>query len=385
MTTSFLPVLDNSDPRLRLTVENRIRNIFVTQSENTRHRKEENVNHIPVVTETSSRVLQAGVNTLQKTLVLKKQTELDEVNQQLALKRQEFKTCVEALARRRSELEIKQQQTKERAIKFEKFVAENEVKRRRALQKYEDARELNVSKQREIEDLTDQLKQLRARQQVLKERMSKYKIYEDYLMKTLDYLPSTYLDNGSESLVMPIIRRHEALSTTHRELLLRLGRLEEEVERSHRQQQIMKQDHSLNKLMANKELSELQSELETLKEENKQTEVKLLVEQDLSRVKVEEVGCLLMAINNLAEQCYLAAYGPLENMNMLTMMDMVKEYILDKADTERRARRLMESGSAMTSRTALTDKRERGSMKSIGSKTQIKSSSKVIRKSETMS
>lgn len=31
-----------------------------------------------------------------------------------------------------------------------------------------------------------------------------------------------------------------------------------------------------------------------------------------------------MAINNLAEQCYLPAYGPLENMNVLTMMDMVK-------------------------------------------------------------
>lgn len=40
--------------------------------------------------------------------------------------------------------------------------------------------------------------------------------------------------------------------------------------------------------------------------------------------QVEEVGTLLMAINNLAEQCYLAAYGPLENMNILTMMDMVK-------------------------------------------------------------
>lgn len=31
-----------------------------------------------------------------------------------------------------------------------------------------------------------------------------------------------------------------------------------------------------------------------------------------------------MAINNLAEQCYLLAYGPLENMNILRMMDMVK-------------------------------------------------------------
>ncbi|XP_035530169.1 coiled-coil domain-containing protein 42 homolog [Morone saxatilis] len=383
MMTSSLPVLDSSDPRLKLTVQNRIRNIFVTQSEDTRHRKEEDVNHIPVVTETSSRVLETGVNTLQKTLVLKKQAELDEVNKQLALKRQEFKSCVEALAQRRSELEIKQQQTKERAIKFEKFVAENEVKRRRALKKYEAAREQNVLKQREIEDLTEQLKQLRARQQVLKERMAKYKIYEDYLMKTLDYLPTTDLDNGSDSLVMPIIRRHETLSITHQDLLQRLERLEEEVEQGQRQLQTMKQQHSIKKLMANKDLSELQSELETLKEKNKQAEVNLLMQQGLSREKVEEVGILLMAINNLAEQCYLAAYGPLENMDILTMMDMVKEYILDKADTEKRARRLMESGSAMTSRTVLTDRRERGSMKSIGSKTQIKSSSKVSRKSGT--
>ncbi|XP_078132907.1 uncharacterized protein CCDC197 [Sander vitreus] len=367
MTTSSLLVLDNSDPRLKLTVQNRIRNIFVTQSEDSRYRKEDNVNHIPVVTEASSRVLEAGVNTLQKTLVLKKQAELDEVDQQLTLKRKEFKNYVEALAQRRSELEIKQQQTKERAMKFEKFVAENEVKRRRALKKYEAARELNIAKQKEIEDLTEQLKQLRARQQVLKERMAKYKIYEDYLMKTLDYLPSTYLDNGSESLVMPIIRRHETLSITHRELLQRLGRLEEEVEQGQRQLQIMKQEHSIKKLMANKELSQLQSELETLKEKNKQAEVNLLMEQGLSREKVEEVGCLLMAINNLAEQCYLAAYGPLENMNILTRMDMVKEYIQDKADTEKRARRLMESGSAMTSRTALMDKRERA-MKGIVNK-----------------
>ena len=60
--------------------------------------------------QTSSRVLEAGVNTLQRTLVLKKQAELDEVDKQLALKRQEFKRRVEALAQRRSELETKQQQ-----------------------------------------------------------------------------------------------------------------------------------------------------------------------------------------------------------------------------------------------------------------------------------
>ncbi|KAF3844847.1 hypothetical protein F7725_008010 [Dissostichus mawsoni] len=137
----------------------------------------------------------------------------------------------------------------------------------------------------------------------------------------------TYLDDGSESLVMPIIRRHETLSITHRDLLQRWGHLEEEVEQGQRQLQIMKQEHSIKKL-------------------------------------VKEVGCLLMAINNLADLCYIATYGPLENMNILTKMDM--EYIQDKADTERRARRLMESGSAITSRTALTDKREKGSIKNGG-------------------
>ncbi|KAM7375839.1 hypothetical protein PAMP_005606 [Pampus punctatissimus] len=385
MTTSFLPFLDPSDPRLKLRVENKTRNIFVTQSEDTRHRKEENVNHIPVVTESPSRVLEAGVNTLQKTLVLKKQAELEEVDKQLALKRQEFKSCAQALSQRGSELEMKQEQTKERALKFEKFVAENEAKRCRALKKYEAAREQNILKQREIEQLMIQLKELRARQQVLKERMAKYKIYEDYLMKTLDFLPSNYLENGSESLVMPIIRRHETLSITHQELLQRLWRLEEEVDEGQRQLQTMKQDHSIKKLTANKEFSELQRELESLKERNKQAEVNLVMEQGQSRKKVEDAGSLLMAINNLAEQCYLPAYGPLENMNVLTMMDMVKEYILDKADTEKRARRLMESGSAMTSRTALTDRRDRASMKSIGGKTHIKSQSKVSKKSETFS
>lgn len=54
-------------------------------------------------------------------------------------------------------------QTKEKLIKYEKFVEENEMKRCQELQKYEVAQKQNVSKEREIKDLTEQLKQLRAR------------------------------------------------------------------------------------------------------------------------------------------------------------------------------------------------------------------------------
>lgn len=48
-------------------------------------------------------------------------------------------------------------------MKFEKFVAENEVKRLQAMKKYDTAREQNKLKQKEIEDLTEQLKQRRGR------------------------------------------------------------------------------------------------------------------------------------------------------------------------------------------------------------------------------
>ncbi|XP_041668593.1 coiled-coil domain-containing protein 42 homolog [Cheilinus undulatus] len=385
MTTSSLPVVGDRDSRLKLTVENRTRNIFVTQLDEKRQTKEENVNYLPVVTETSSKILEAGVHTLQRTLILKKQAELDEVDKQLTLKRLEFKHSIEALAKRRSELEMKQQETKERVMKFEKFVVENEEKRLGAMKKYEAARKQSILKQKEIDDLTEQLKELKSRHHVLKEKIAKYKIYEDYLVKTLDFFPKTYHDNESDSSVMAIIQRHETLSITNQRLLQRWELLEEEVDQRQQQLHTMKMEHSIRKLRAIKELSELQSELETLKEKNKQAEAHLLMEQGLSREKVEEMGSVLMAINNLAEQCYLPTYGPLENMNLLAKMDMVKEFILDLADTEKRARRLMESGSAVTSRTALTDKRGRGSMKSISSKTQIKSSSKVSRKSEATS
>ncbi|XP_071767051.1 uncharacterized protein CCDC197 [Centroberyx gerrardi] len=383
MENSALPSLDENDSRLKLTVENRMRNIFVTQLEDTR--KEENANHIPVITETAGRILEAGVNTLQKTLVLKKQVELNKVDRQLALKRQEFKSHMQVLAQRRSELEIKQQETRDKAKKFEKFVDDNEVKRRRALKKYQVAREQNVSKKREIEDLTEKLNKLQVRQQDLKERVAKYKIYEAYLMKILDHLPENYLEYGSDYLVMPIIRRHETLSLTHQDLVQHVGQLAEELEQGQRQLEIMKQEHNTSKLMTNKELSELQSQWDRLREKNKQREMNLLMDQDQSRDQVEEVGSLLIAIKNLGEQCYLQTYGPLEDMNILVMMDMMKEYILDKADTEKRAMRLMDCGFAVASGTDLPDKRERGSSKNITSKTQLKSSSKVSGKSETSS
>lgn len=60
--------------------------------------------------QTSSKLLEAGVKALKRTLIARKQAELHELDVQLALKTQDFRSCMEALASRRSELETQQRQ-----------------------------------------------------------------------------------------------------------------------------------------------------------------------------------------------------------------------------------------------------------------------------------
>ncbi|KAL2095462.1 hypothetical protein ACEWY4_010181 [Coilia grayii] len=100
---------------------------------------------------------------MQQTLLLKKQVELDELDSRFAHKQKEFKVRMEALERRRADLKRKQQWTKEKAAKFEKFVEESELKQRRALKKFQVETRLNDLKQRELTGLMEELEILQTR------------------------------------------------------------------------------------------------------------------------------------------------------------------------------------------------------------------------------
>lgn len=54
-------------------------------------------------------------------------------------------------------------QMKDRVAKFEKFIKENEAKRRRAIQKYHTEVKLKEQKNREYDMLVEQLEELKAR------------------------------------------------------------------------------------------------------------------------------------------------------------------------------------------------------------------------------
>ncbi|XP_041947313.1 coiled-coil domain-containing protein 42 homolog isoform X1 [Alosa sapidissima] len=354
METSTLPSIGpKDDPRLTLQVENKMKNIFVTQLQETREQKDGDTNLIPVITESKSRILETGVNTMQRTLVLKKQVELDKLDSKFAHKRQEFQVRKEAQEHKRADLQHKQQQIKDKVAKFEKFVEENELKHRRALKKFQVERRLNNLKHKELMALMKELEMLQTRHEYLKGLVSKHKMFEDYLMKILDVLPESYSGNAADSPVMSILRRHETLSITHQDLVGQLVSLVEELELGQRNLEILKQEHNTHKLMINKELSELQTKWDRATERTKLLEMTTQMHQGQSRDQVEEVGSLLIAVRNLGEQCYLPHYGLLEEIDVLDMIDMIKEHLLGIADMEERVTLLVESDSQVISSSAV--------------------------------
>ncbi|XP_051873040.1 coiled-coil domain-containing protein 42 homolog [Pristis pectinata] len=315
--------------RQPLHIKNTMKSIFVTQLGDRRD-EDENINYIPIIKEPAAEILANGRKTHQSTLVLKKEVEVDQINDELAAKREEFLQRMEAISQRRAEFERKEQANKERALKFDKFIKDNEIKRCRAIKKHQLEVKENEVKQRELQDLLQQIEEIKARQQKLQKRVSNYKVYEDYLLKVIDNLPENYLEYGVESLVMCIIRKYETLRSTNETLINNLSRLSDELEQQQHNLEALHQEYDTSKLMMNSQLSQLRTECDEIKEKNKRMEQKLNLHKGNFIHKSEEFGALLLAINNLADQCYVKHYGILEEMIILTKLDMVKEFIMEK-------------------------------------------------------
>ncbi|XP_053331661.1 coiled-coil domain-containing protein 42 homolog [Spea bombifrons] len=331
-------------PRYQLNLNISRRNVFVTQLEEGRDDEDGDVTQIPVIKEAASRILETSRNTLQKTLVLKKEVEYDRVSQELLNKKQEFEERMQALDVKKEEFFQKQLECSEKASKFEKFLKESDAKRRRAIAKYQTESRQNEFRQTEIEELKKQLETQRARQLKLHERLKKNRTYEDFLLKMADNVPEDYLDYGVDSPVKAIIRRHETLSLTNESLVDNLTALADEQENKQHALELLQRNYDTCKLTMNSELSRLQQEYDRIVERNKQLELNFNLNKGHFRTQSVEVGSLLMAVTNLAEQCHMKHYGPVDEVELLRKLEMIKEYVLEKMHVEKLASQPPEAG-----------------------------------------
>ncbi|KAM3918830.1 uncharacterized protein CCDC197 [Leptodactylus fuscus] len=321
-----------------LNLDIRKRNVFVTQLEEGRDDGDEDVTQIPVIKEAAGKILDTSKNTLQNTLVLKKEVEYDRVSQELVHKREEYSERMRLLEERKEEFALRQNEYSEKALKFERFLTDSEAKRRRAIAKYQTESRQNELRQIEMGELATQLEEKRKRQKKLHEKMKTHKVYEDFLLKMVEKVPDNYLEYGVDSPVKAIIRRYETLSLTNENLVNNLTGLADEQESSQLRLEALKRQHDTIKLTMTSELSQLQLEYDQLRERNKQLEMTFNLEKSQFRNQSVEIGSLLLAVINLADQCHMKHYGPLAEVELTQKLDMIKEYILEKMQIEKLAK-----------------------------------------------
>lgn len=319
------------------------RNVFVTQLHD-REDEDENTTAFPVVKESGDKLIETGINTLQRTLLLKKEVEVEKVDAELEDKRNEFRARMEACAQRQVEVQKKQQRMKDRVAKFEKFIQENETKRRRAVQKYQQEVRLKEQKISEYDQLVQQLEELKDRHEYLKDRLVKYKNYEDYLMLVIETMPEDYLPS-SEDKMKGLMMRHRTLNESNKDLIANVEFMVDELEKLKGELEELKQEHAKMSVSDSSMLACLQGEHEHMSERNKQTEVKFANTKGLMRQKRTELGVIFMAIDNIFDKCLNTGVQLDEVEDWIHKLLKIRDYLNDRSDVAQMAARAQSTNS----------------------------------------
>ncbi|CAB3995004.1 Hypothetical predicted protein [Paramuricea clavata] len=310
------------------------RNVFVTQLRDQEDFDDDKADFIKkhAIDESSSKLLSSSIKTLQSTLLIKQASEADKLQEELQKKREEYHEKMLACSSKEEMLRKRQQQIGERVNKFDKFIKETEVKRRRALEKYQNEKRLKEQKTKELQIHTQELRKLRQRFKHLQKKVETFSVYQKYLMKVVDITPGDYFDNTNDSVLLGIMARHKTLFSTFEVLSATLGRKTDEVEAYQQIIQNTKQLYNQQLLIDNSDIAKLQNRLEDITHSNAHLEHVLQTSEEIYRQQRTTLGQVKLAVLNLAEKCVRKHCPPLVSLDILDMLSVIQLFIQEHQD-----------------------------------------------------
>jgi len=315
------------------TLEPEQKHVFVTQireEEEDDERPPSDTKRIPVVAEERGTLLETGKNTLQKTLLLRREAEVDKIQYELEKKKIDFDKRMEECRLKKEDLKLKQKVIQERISKFDKFVKENEAKRKRAIVKYQQEKKLKEIKGRELEKYYSELSLLLLRQQKMKEKLIAYQKFENYLTHVLDRMPEGYLES-TDNMLTALMMRFRTLSSTNSTLAERLSKSSDEVENGQKAIQDLTEGHMKELLICNSELASSQKNMEDVRERNLKLEQIYNTKRLSFRQQTETLGQIEIAIDNIAERCTSRSKS-LNNLTYSQKLELIQGYLQERED-----------------------------------------------------
>ncbi|CEM37481.1 unnamed protein product [Vitrella brassicaformis CCMP3155] len=230
------------------------------------------------------------------TRLLEKRRQMYEVQDALEQQKAKYAEKEEHFRKKEEQLRAKDLQLQHQLIRFNKFLQDNEAKRRRAETRATEERSQIKQKEEEIAELEDQLETGRKQLQDLEEQVKKNMKYEEFLEQVK-------IDNDEFAEITDLLTRYDTLDNANQDLLDSQGVLIEKNEDVRSQFQTYKKDTANQILAYNNRIAALQRDIEDL--HKRRGHLQHLADEAVQSDSQQSlhVGQILTSVENLFERC----------------------------------------------------------------------------------
>lgn len=285
----------------------------------------------PVASEGGKLLLESR-RTLQSTLLLRKQRQLSNISGDLDMGRSAFERRMVTLHGKQADLAHKQSEMREKTVKFGPLLKDTEMKRQRALTKYQKESSQCLQKDHELQKLKHEVATLQERRDRLIRMVEKHGVYEQYLASSIDRMPDTYIEGAVESSIHSLIARHETLSAVNLEAGTRSAELSREYTKVQQKLNTSAYTQAETTVNYSRRLAEAQGKLAYWVRKNYEKEEKIAETMRACRENHQMFGRIILAIENMRQQCvYPGEKHQKHEDNALDQLQTVEEFLLERA------------------------------------------------------
>eukprot|EP00798_Chlamydomonas_sp_ICE-L_P025664 gene25664-11329_t len=257
------------------------------------------------------------------TRLLEKRRQMFEVQEALEAQKQDFNRKEEVFKRREEALKLKDLELQESLIRFSKFLQENDSKRARAEKKAADEIKARVLKEKEIEQLSEILDQLRSEKERIHDVLEKNMRYQHFLESVLEVA-----DEYQE--VSDLLLRHATLLATNQDLKEHQRKCGELAEKIRAELQIYIKQKTDEILNLNNVVARLKKELESYEGDAMVQEAKKDYSLQVASQKTLEYGQVVLSTDNIFNRSRgRSKIGYPAESNPLQQLDVIGNYVSD--------------------------------------------------------
>lgn len=216
---------------------------------------------------------------------------LEDMEAQLGKKREDCKARHELYLIKSQELDEKYSQFEARKQKFEKFIMENDLKRKKAISRMQSEQKMTMQKAQEIKALDEAISKHQKRVEDTGTMIVKCRVYEDYLASVVKLI--------SIEDIPQLLARYQTLKQASHELNQRLAQVNTDIDNTRLELADTQRRIADEHLSMSAQKGQLQYKLETMRSQSVNLKQKYDLQSSGSKEYLKELATVVFAVDNL--------------------------------------------------------------------------------------